>query len=479
MATKLRVDCLMNSVDRSNSPSLKSSALLDQMLRVVARRYCLPALAGPLLPVQDASPATALALSIEQARQAIVRGEVPDTGLKLRFIEALASMIREAMREDSGDSGFQAMVLRHRVAAVREYASLSAHADQDRRLIRSIVDAVAHPAKQQRTPPGGQREALAQLHDFAASATWSALGDKAQCLLAMPAVADGDSSLKYDLNRLLVSPALGRLRRLEVLASDRHVLRYQSLWDRNGPRMGSPGAIAQGSISKQRGVAVEASAIHALDVLARRLNAEEGGVTAYRVVSSMRVPASIPATRDRAKSEWDAVLLRRAKMAGEKSEWDVCLLVEAKASVDAATSDLPRLLRGLRLLAHAEEDAVYTFKTRQGAVHLRGSSLRKLPTDEASLATAVLYCCDAPAEMTSRLLSAASRMQLLTAPASMEFACALAQNEHVSTQGLQIVWLELLESTRWGAVLNQYPMLRRVRELMVHPEDLVVTAKLS
>jgi hypothetical protein len=271
---------------------------------------------------------------------------------------------------------------------------------------------------------------------------------------------------------LLANPALARLQRLEALSSDEFVRRYQSLWDRNGPRPGSDSAAAQGSASRQRGAAVEASAAQVLEALARRLNETEGPQVTYRVVTSMRVPASIPASPERAKSEWDVVLLRSAPPVDSTAVWDVCLLVEAKASVDAATTDLPRLLRGLRLLGHAKEDAVYSFESHEGTVRLRGASLSALPTDEADLASTVLYCCDAPAEATTRLLSAASRMQLLSAPASLEFASKLAEQQHMDTQCLEAVWHQLLESPRWRAVLHQYPMLRQARELMVHTADL-------
>ncbi|KAG1257227.1 hypothetical protein G6F65_015994 [Rhizopus arrhizus] len=100
----------------------------------------------------------------------------------------------------------------------------------------------------------------------------------------------------------------------------------------------------------------------------------------------MLVPASIPASAERAKSEWDAVLLRQTRTDAATPVWDVCLLLEAKASIDAATADLPRLQRGLRLLAHADDNAVYPFQTRQGVMHLRGASLRALPADPSDLA---------------------------------------------------------------------------------------------
>lgn len=186
-------------------------------------------------------------------------------------------------------------------------------------------------------------------------------------------------------------------------------------------------------------------------------------------MTSLRVPASIPASHERAKTEWDVVLLRRRSA----EAWDVCLLVEVKASVDAATTDFPRLLRGLCLLAQADADIVYAFDTQQGTVPLHGASLRALPTDEASLAATVLYCCDAPAEAAPRLLGAASRMQLLSAPATLAFASALAGTQHADPCDLEPVWHHLLASPKWGAVLHQLPMLRAVRDLMVHTDDLL------
>jgi hypothetical protein len=451
---------------------LPSPPLLDETLRAVARRYRLPAIAAASPLMQEASPATTLAIAIEQARGAMAHGEVPGAALKRLFIEALAHMIREAMRAESGDPVFQAMVLRHRAAPVREYASLSAHADQDRRAVHAAVNAIAHPAKQERILPGWEREALGQLHALASSSSWSGLYDTVRRLVGMPEIAN-ESTFERGLTRLLDSSALGRLRRLDALASDGLVRQYRSLWDRYGPRSGSSTAVAQGFASQQRGAAAEVLAAQALGALARRLNEAEGAPASYRVVTSMRVPASIPASPERAKSEWDAVLLKRGKTVDETTIWDLCLLVEVKASVDAATTDLPRLLRGLRLLSHAEEKGVYAFKTQQGMVRLHGASLSALTTDEAGLARTVLYCCDAPAEVTPRLLSAASRMQLLSAPASLEFASTLAEQQHADSRDLEPAWDQLLESPRWGAVLNQYPMLRQVRELMVHTEDLL------
>src|SRR5690606_6403215 len=183
---------------------------------------------------------------------------------------------------------------------------------------------------------------------------------------------------------------------------------------RNWPRCGRPGADRQGAASEHGGAAVEAVAGEALEALARRLNVAEGASAQYRAVTSMLVPASIPASPERAKSEWDTVLLKRANAPDGTAAWDVCLLVEAKASVDAATTDLPRLLRGLRLLGHADENTIYFFQTRQGRVPVRGASLRALGRSGNDSTKRVLYCCDAPAETAPRLLGAASKMQLLS-----------------------------------------------------------------
>ena len=454
-------------------PAPSPSPALDEILQLVARRYCLPANTAGLAQERKLSWATVLALVIEQAREALTCDEVPDASLKLLFVESLAQLIRDAMRAEGGDPAFQAMVLRHRFASVREYASLSARSDQDRRSVYAVVNAIAHPAKLERIAAEQKRTAaLAELHTLASSASWSRLFDTAERLLSMPEIAN-QPALGHGLTQLLDSPALARLRRLVILASDKLVQHYQSLWDRNGPRPGSDTARTQGSDSRRRGAAVEARAARAIEGLARRLNKIEGPATSYKVVTSMRVPSSIPANPERAKSEWDVVLLRQAKTDDATPAWDVCLLVEAKASVEAAATDLPKLLRGLRLLAHADESVVYPFQTREGIVPLRGASLSALKTDEASVKSTVLYCCDAPADEAPRLLNAASRMQLLSTPAALEFAGALAEKQDANPQGLEQIWRQLLEAPQWRAVLHQYTTLRQVHELMVHAEDLL------
>lgn len=462
-------------------------ALLDETLRIVARRYRVPDTPEAALDAAPAAPrrhcTSTLAVAIDQARRALARSDTPPATVKQTFIDALAQLIGEAMRENQGDPAIQAMVLRHQAVQVREYASLAAGAEPDRRDVVAAVNAIAHPAKLQRMPPGPRRDALAALQAAASASAWAALSQAIERIDALPDAAS-DSAMARSLARLHDGAALERLSRLDALACDPLVQRYQALWNRNGPRSGTPGAVARGLAAQQRGAAVEAQAAKALQALAHRLNTEASteasqgatpGADAYRVVTSMHVPPELPGSADRAKSEWDAALLRRAGPPDAEPAWDVCLLVEAKAGVDAASTDFPRLLRGVQRLAQADAGVVYPFLSHQGTVALRGASLSALPTQGPDLASAVLYCCDAPADEpvdAPRLLNAACRMQLLSAPASVAYASQLARREPADAQALEAVWQGLLTSPQWAGVLNQYPLLHQVRALMVHTDDL-------
>lgn len=447
------------------SPPL-SSALLTQVLQRVARRYRVPQTLHASTSWQLSGPATALAALIEQARMAATRHEVPDRQLETQFAEALARLIDEAMGDEPGDAAYQALVMRHMSDPVREYASLLARARQDRRSIRIAIDAVAHPARQVRMAPSPMRDTLAALH---ATASYGALADQAERIRDVPEAAE-IPGLIAGLDRLLQDRAIVRLQRLEVLLANPEVQRYQALCDQNGPRQGSAAATAQGAVARRRGADVEALATRALQAVAARLNQDHGAAPAWRVVTSLRVPASMPASAQRAKSEWDAVLLSRARQA--PAGWNVCLLLEAKASPDAAATDLPRLLRGLRLLAQADAGGTYAFSSREGVVKLRGDSLRTLPTAIGDLAGSVLYCCNAPADG-ARLLGAASRMQLLSAPPSLHYASRVALGLPADASLLKPVWRTLLHAPAWRKVLHQYPMLHDARALMVHTDDLL------
>ncbi|MDN7907205.1 3-deoxy-D-arabino-heptulosonate 7-phosphate synthase [Burkholderia diffusa] len=452
-------------------PPTPLPALLDEVLSTVERRYRLPPFVRASSLTDAANPAAIIAIVIEEARRMLADGLTPAPALQRRFTDALARMIGDAMVTRSGDPAFQAAVLRHGAPAVREYASLASHAEQDRRTLRSAVNTIAHPARLERRAQAWQREPLARLHAAAARASWNDLDATLRHLLAQPETA-ADTAFQQDIAKLKDSAALARLQRLDALLPDPDVQRYRTLWSRQGPLEGSALAVAQGVTSQQRGAAVEALAAQALDALAAQLDASDTHRT-YRVVTSMRVPASIPGKHDRAKTEWDAVLLERARGDDPSAAWHVLFLVEAKASADAATTDLPRLLRGLSLLAQADPDTVYAFDTREGVVRLHGASLHALTIDDASLQREVLYCCDASADPAPRLLGAASRMQLLSAPASLEYASALAQHADADPHGLGAVWQALLELPSWRAVLHQYESLRQVRALMVSVDDLM------
>ncbi|SAL19818.1 hypothetical protein AWB72_01257 [Caballeronia concitans] len=452
-----------------------SSSLLDRTLSAIARRYRLPEFQIDSSQIQELSPETALALIIEQARIEKTRDSTAVAALQQRFIDSLARLIASAMHPRTGDAVFQATLLRYREPTVSEYASLSSQAERDRRSIHAAVNSMAHPERHQRMPPGEQREWLGRLYEAAAASSWAQAEDIARRLLDL-ADADIETSVKRRTQQLLDSGALARLQRLQALEDDELVRRYRSLWDRHGPRSGSAAAAAQGVASKHRGAEVEALATRALEAFAERLGKEEAH-TSYRVVTSMRVPASIPSSHEHAKTEWDVVLLRHAGTSGDTATWDIRLLVEAKASVDAASTDLPRLLRGLRLLAHADANANYAFETQQGAVHVRGASLTALPTEGDRLANTVLYCCDAPADSSPRLLNAASRMQLLSAPESVAYASMLTDNPHADACTLEPVWHALLESPRWRVILDQYAILRQARDLMVHTDDLLAAMR--
>nr|WP_297526075.1 3-deoxy-D-arabino-heptulosonate 7-phosphate synthase [uncultured Roseateles sp.] len=468
--------------------------MFDDVLRRTARRYLAPALPTVLEVARAAGPSTALAFAIERARAALAAGDSPEDGVQSLFLNALARLIRVAMRPlpasggdgpddashdgahdaagSGGDPAFQAMVLRHRSAVVREHASLSAHVERDRRVVRAAVNALAHPAKTQRRAPGPTREALLAIHAASETDEWERLSE---LLLPLRDEADvrAEPALHRGIERLIDDPALASVRRLDSLSSEALVARYRALWDQRGPTAGSKQAAARGAGAQRRGDAVEALAVEALSALVDRMNIE-AGATRYRIAASLRVPPSFPGDAERAKSEWDVALLRRDNGGGD---WDLCLLIEAKASPDAATTDLPKLLRGLRLLAQADVATTYTFASNDGEVRLRGASLNALPTEEGDLARAVLYCCDGAEERAPRLLNAASRMQLLSAEASLDFAGLLEDGAPADPTLLEPVWRLLLEAPAFTSVLRQYVTLRAVRELMVHPEDLAAAIR--
>ncbi|MDR6203871.1 hypothetical protein [Paraburkholderia graminis] len=63
-------------------------------------------------------------------------------------------------------------------------------------------------------------------------------------------------------------------------------------------------------------------------------------------------------------------------------------------------------------------------------------------------------------------------MRIVWSSLTLVFANVLATEHDADSSALEPVWQQLLESPKWHALLYQYPTLRRVRELMVHAENL-------
>jgi hypothetical protein len=307
---------------------------------------------------------------------------------------------------------------------VDDYARLAQHATEDRRAVRTAVDALAHPGKLRKMPASAHRAALERLHAAAQAQDWTAVA------AALPGTA-----------------ALRRLQRLQQLQATAPVQRWLALCAQGGPQAGSDAAAAQGRVAARAGEAAEQAVLDAF----RRL-AAPGEV----VVRGLRTPRGFPAAREGAKDEFDVAVVRGDALV---------LLAEVKASPAAATGDLPRLLRGLERLAQADADVAYTFACEGGAVTLAGASLRRLQPAGEALPSQVFYACTAPAERQPALLGAAAKAMLLQAPASLAFAL----QPSASHGPLRAVWDAL---PRMPGVLQQYEMARAAREAMVHPDDL-------
>lgn len=452
----------------------------EQFLRDLPRRYRLAELTdlddalNPPLPESN-HHAARLATVLEQARRTLTAGIPPGHDLEQAFVRAMAGMIQEAAEKDSGDPVFQAMALEWESPTVSEYTAALSYFQQDKRQVQTLADAIAHPGKLVQQPLGPLRDALKRLHRAVTAQHWADVHHNAQQALTLPEVGHSDT-LGDTLKQLHDAPALARLTRLEALEEQTSVQRYQTLRAQQGPLANSRAAARQGAEGRRRGMSVETLTAQALRAIADKLNASSAGADApYRVITSMYVPASLAAGRSSAKTEWDVVLLKQmADARPGAATYDIALLIEAKASPDAVGTDFPRLLRGLRLLAEAKPDQCYVFRAREGEFTLRGASLSTLPTELADLATTVLYCSNAPADPNPRLLSAASRMKLLSAPESLAFAAALTNEQRPDTRLLQTLWQQVLTAPEWKLVLNQTLALRQARELMVHTDDFLV-----
>jgi hypothetical protein len=495
-------------------------AILEDFLQTVKRCYRMPARPGLTAAAPSAqddggsdvavpdTPANRIAIAIDRAREAIEANAVPTDDIRVEFCEALARLIESAVHPLHGDTGFQALVLQRQSAAVGEYVSLCATQDNDRRTVSAAINAIAHPQKLQRMQAGPLRDAAQQLYQQYAQEAWAQVEIQAHAMASAidsigthamahqecrtDALAQREShahaiaqqeSIRRDpafsgsVQRLLHGGALSRLQRLATLADHADVKAYRALRQRQGPLAGSTEAEAQGAHGRERGQAVEQRAAQALRLLASRLDTSCEARGRYRVVTSMRSPATLFVAGGHAKAEWDVVLLKRAGPARESAVYSLCLLIEAKASADAATGDMPRLIRGLQGLARARSDKRYVCMTHEGEVTLDGASLAAFATDPNAAMHCVLYCTDDPLGRRVGLLSPGSRMQLLSDECSLAFAMRLQRGDKPGPDLLQSVWLQLLQLPRWQAVLQQYQTMHRVREHMVHIEDLFVAAR--
>jgi hypothetical protein len=415
----------------------------------------------------------ALAFAIAAARLAKERHLPPSPHLQETFTWALAQLIRQALAAEGGDPAFQAIVLQAREAAVHEHVQLRRMRAADQRSVRTATHAIAHPGKLRRMPTGAAREALARLHALAAAASWDALAQAVEHTLAQN--LSEQPALGAPLEALLSNPALARLQRGDELLRLDTVQRYQALCERRGPLAGSHAAATEGRTSAREGERAEQVAAEAFGKLAELLNRHRDGAAGYRVMRSLRTPRGFPGTANKAKEEWDAALLRSEQGVAA----DLVLLAEIKASPAAATSDFPRLLRGLRRLAHASADAAYVFASADGAARILGASLRELQPAGHSLPTHVIYCCSAAAEPPPQLLSAASKAVLLAEPASLAFAEQIARGESPPHAALASVWNELQAAPRLRAALHQYETATKARAAMLHPDDLLAAVERS
>ena len=75
------------------------------------------------------------------------------------------------------------------------------------------------------------------------------------------------------------------------------------------------------------------------------------------------------------------------------------------------------------------------------------------------------------------LLSAGSRMLLLSDEISLAFAARLQRGERPDAHELKPIWRQLLHAPRWQPVMQQYHSMQRARALMVHVDDLLCAAR--
>ncbi|MDQ0589047.1 hypothetical protein [Variovorax paradoxus] len=447
--------------------------LLLAALRAAPRRYRLPPLPASAEAAAAGGTEAALAFAMEAARLEKARHLPPPAHLQALFTRALAQLIREALAPERGDPAFQAAMLQAQDAAVHEHVQLSRQHAADRRTVRMAVDAIAHPGKLRRELPGTARDAMARLHGLAAAGSWTELARTIEQVLGQESSVR--AHLQAPLKAILSSPALQQLARGSELLGFDSVQRYNALCERRGPLAGSHAAAAEGRASAQQGQVAEHAAVEAFRKIAQLLNRHpKGAAPTYRVARGLRTPGGFPGEANKAKEEWDAAIVR-----GESGEAaaaaDLVLLAETKASPASATSDFPRLLRGLRRLAQASAKETYAFASADGEQRIFGASLQGLRPIGRMLPPQVIYCCSAPPEASPQPLGAATRAVLLAEPASLAFAQQLARGEAPSHDALAPAWNALATAPRLQAALHQYETAQKARAAMLHPDDLLAS----
>lgn len=454
-------------------------ALLLAALRTAPRRYRLPPLPADAETAVAGGTEATLAFAMEAARieKASPAALPGHGGTQALFTRALAQLIREALAPERGDPAFQAAMLQAQDAQVHEHVQLSRQRAADRRTLRMAVDAIAHPGKLRREAAGAARDALVPLHRLAAAGAWAELAQAIGLLLAQE--LPGAGNFRAPLEAIQSSPALQRLARGSALLQLESVQRYQALCERRGPLAGSDAAAAEGRASAQQGRIAEQAAVEAFRKIADMLNRHCQGAATYRVARGLRTPRGFPGEASKAKEEWDAAIVRGdacGEGGGEgDGSADLVLLAETKASPAAATSDFPRLLRGLRRLAQARADVVYAFASADGEQRIAGASLQGLRPVRRLLPPHVIYCCSAPPEALPQPLGAATKAVLLAEPASLAFAQQLARDEAPSHAVLAPVWHALATAPRLQAALHQYETAQKARAAMLHPDDLLAS----
>lgn len=432
-------------------------ALIDAVLRDVFRRFAIPTLRTDATAAQAMSPSAALAWAMEQARLAAEAGAQPAAACEAVFVQALAELVDAALRPDAGDASFQARVLQARSAAVAAHVALSRTAAADRRQVRAVVNAWAHPAKL-RALPAPQRELLLPLHEALQSGEWPRMAQGLDAPAVPAALRENDG----------LHAAIARLVRARQLLDDVDVRRFEALRARQSP--------AGAATATQRGQAAEHAAAIPFNALAARINAAlPPDAPRLRAVTRLLLPAGFPGDPARSKNEWDIALVDDAGAAPARLH----LLAEVKASPEAATSDLPNLLRGLQRLGQADAEAVYTLPSGNGPVRLQGRSLRAFEPNGHALPARVLYISTAEAEPSPPWLDAAARGLLLSQAEVMAFVLEreLENKGQADDAPLRALWAALPHDRRLRSLLHHHDSARHVRAAMLHPDDLLAAVQ--